>query len=343
MRSSCLPPLRNNPNLNENAPSSILFAQTSFFSGYGGILANIKLPGNAFRKTGPQSSKQEEITVENALYDYMPFNARPKLVFPDGARLAFYVGLNIEHFRVDIPEMNSPYVPDPMSYGVRDYGTRVGIWRLMDLFDEVGIRATGIINSDVCIRYPQIIEAGVERDWAWIAHGQTNSIRQSGMDLAEETAFLADMMSTLDTSLPSRPSGWLGPGLSETFETPRLLKEYGFTYLLDWCCDDQPFALNVPGMISVPYSIEVNDISLLKRGTHLGADYERIVMDQFEGLLDDSARTGMVMALPIHTFIVGQPNRFKYLARVLRKICATGGVWVCTSDDIANHYLAGTA
>lgn len=281
--------------------------------------------------------------MDNTLYDYSPFNARPKLEFPDGKRLAFYVGLNIEHFYIDIPGMGSTRIPDPISHGVRDYGTRVGIWRLMELFDEVGVRASGIINSDVCTRYPQIIEAGIERNWAWIAHGQTNSIMQSGMKLEEERTFLNDMISTLDAALPSRPKGWLGPGLTETFETPGLLREFGFTYLLDWCCDDQPFALNVPGMISVPYSIDVNDIALALGGTHTGEEYERIVMDQFEGLLADSADTGMVMALPIHTFIVGQPYRFKYLARVLREICSTEGVWVCTSDDIAEHYLASAS
>jgi peptidoglycan/xylan/chitin deacetylase (PgdA/CDA1 family) len=281
--------------------------------------------------------------MDNTLYDYHPFNARPKLELPDGKKLAFYVGLNIEHFYVDVPGMGGTRIPDPMSLGVRDYGTRVGIWRLFDLFDEVGLRGSAITNSDVCTRYPQIVEAGIERNWAWIAHGQTNSIMQSGMKEEQERAVLADMISVFDDSLPARPKGWLGPGLTETFATPKLLRELDFTYLLDWCCDDQPFPLNIPGMISVPYSIEVNDIALLHGGTHTGLDYERIVMDQFEGLLADGDKTGMVMALPIHTFIVGQPTRFKYLARVLREICANKDVWVCTSDDIAEHYLATVA
>lgn len=285
--------------------------------------------------------------MDNSLYSYSPLPSRPPLEFPDEAKIAFYIGLNIEHFHVDLPATSSvpltaPYSPDPLNFGWRDYGTRVGIWRLIDLFDEVGVRASAITNSQVCTHYPQIVEAGVERDWAWIAHGQTNSTLQVNMDRETETDFLAEMVRTLDAALPSQPKGWLGPALTETFATPELLRDLGFTYLLDWCCDDQPFPLNVPGMISVPYSLDVNDIGMFVGHSLSGADYERIVLDQFEQLLADSASAARVMALPIHPFVVGQPFRFKYFARVLREIAASGEVWLTTSDEIAAHYLATT-
>ncbi|MBO0728388.1 MAG: polysaccharide deacetylase family protein [Acidimicrobiaceae bacterium] len=278
--------------------------------------------------------------MDNDLYNYQPITEREPFVLPNGKRLAFYVGLNIEHFHVDVPS-RSPYAPDPMSLGQRDYGTRIGIWRLFDLFDEVGVRASAITNSEVCTHYPQIVTAGVARDWAWIAHGQTNSKMESGMHLEEEEPYLKEMIATFDATLPARPKGWLGPGLSETFETPRILRDYGFTYLLDWCCDDQPFSLAKHGLVSVPYSLEVNDISMWMKSVLTGPDYERMVLDQFEVLLEDAQRTGMVMALPIHTFVVGQPHLFKYLRRVLREICAHPDVWLCTSDDIASHYAEG--
>jgi hypothetical protein len=217
----------------------------------------------------------------------------------------------------------------------------------MDLFDDIGIRATGIINSEVCTAYPQIIEAGIERNWAWVAHGKTNSIFQATMaekGRGEEEQFLKEMFATLDASLPARPRGWLGPGLSETFATPQLLANSGIKYLLDWCADDQPFPLSIPGMLSVPYSLDVNDFVLFMSTPGLsGPDYERIVLDQFEQLLEDSATTGRVLALPLHTFITGQPFRTKYLARVLRTIASTPEVWLCTSDDIAEHYIASAA
>ena len=278
--------------------------------------------------------------MENELYNYSPITERPKLAFPNGKKLAFYVGLNIEHFYVD-RSSRTQFAPDPMTHGQRDYGTRVGIWRLFDLFDEVGLRASAITNSNVCTRYPQIIQAGVERDWAWIAHGQTNSIMQSDMTRDEEEKFLNEMIAEFDAALPTRPKGWLGPGLTETFATPELLRDFGFTYLLDWCCDDQPFDLNIPGMISVPYSLEVNDISMWMKTTLSGPDYERAALDQFEVLMNDANERAVVMALPLHTFVVGQPYLFKYLARVIREICSNNDVWLCTSDDIAASYLAG--
>jgi peptidoglycan/xylan/chitin deacetylase (PgdA/CDA1 family) len=282
--------------------------------------------------------------MRQELYDHSPIVNRAPLSFPGGARLAFYVGLNIESFRPDLP-IGTPGgpVPDPLAYGWRDYGNRVGIWRLMDVFDEVGVPVTGIVNSDVCTAFPEIIEAGVARRWAWAAHGQSNSTFLSGMTPDEEREHLDAMLAVLDAALPARPRGWLGPGLTETRNTPRLLAEAGFTHLLDWCCDDQPFPLTVPGLLSVPYSLEVNDYLMFMTGPGLtGADYERVVLDQFEQLLSDSVTAGRVMALPLHTFVMGQPHRTKYLARVLRTIASTPEVWLCTSDDLAEHYRTVT-
>jgi allantoinase len=278
--------------------------------------------------------------VKNELYDYSPLPSRPRLEFPDGARLAFYIGLNIEHFRVDVPfPTGLGTVPDPLSYGWRDYGNRVGIWRLMEIFDDLGMRATGIVNSEVCTEYPQIIEAGVERGWSWAAHGQTNSILPAGMDDGEEQSALDQMFATFDASLPFRPRGWLGPALNETFATPRKLADAGVTYLLDWCADDQPFHLNVPGLLSVPYSIDVNDYVLYVGNPGItGQDYERIVLDQFAQLLEDSAQTGRVLGLPLHTFLTGQPYRARALKRVLSEIASADEVWLCTADDIAEHF-----
>jgi peptidoglycan/xylan/chitin deacetylase (PgdA/CDA1 family) len=261
--------------------------------------------------------------------------------FPEGKRLAFYLGLNIEHFRMDLPFATGiGTVPDPLSYGWRDYGNRVGIWRLMDIFDDAGMRATGIINSEVCTEYPQIVQAGVERGWSWAAHGQTNSILPAGMDDAEEQAALDEMFATLDAAMPSRPRGWLGPALSETFATPQKLADAGVTYLLDWCADDQPFHTNIPGLISVPYSIDVNDYVLYVNNPGVtGQDYERIVLDQFAQLLEESEGTGRVLGLPLHTFLTGQPFRARALKRVLAEITSADEVWLCTADEIAEHFL----
>ena len=281
--------------------------------------------------------------MSHRLYDYSPIVEREPPSFPDGARIAFYVGLNIEHYRVGMPSTslqpsNGSFIPDPLNYGWRDYGPRVGIWRMIELFDEVGIRPSAIVNSDVCRAYPQIVRAGIDREWDWVAHGQSNSILQNHLAPGSEAAYLDEMLHVFDSELPRRPTGWLGPALTETFLTPGLLRERSFTYLLDWCCDDQPFDLNVEGLVSVPYSLEINDIPLFVGKNTTGSMYTEIVLGQLEQLLQEG---GAVMALPVHPFVVGQPFRFKYFAEVIRQVAATPEVWLTTSTEIADRYLAG--
>jgi peptidoglycan/xylan/chitin deacetylase (PgdA/CDA1 family) len=287
-------------------------------------------------------------TDPGAPYEHSPIVARPPLHWPGGARVAFYLGLNVEAFSVDRPgtsisAVTRGLVPDPMNYGWRDYGVRVGIWRMIELLDRLGIVPSVVIDSVACHRYPEIVQAGRERDWAWVAHGRFNAdVMNAFDDPAAERAYLAEMVAELDAALPSRPRGWLGPALTESFATPALLRELGFTYLLDWCCDDQPFPLTVPGMISVPYAVELNDILLFLGRSLSGEDFVTMVLDQLEQLLADASEgRGRVMALAVHPFIVGQPFRHKYLERLLERIASTDGVWLTTSDAIAHQYLQG--
>lgn len=283
--------------------------------------------------------------MDNALYDYSPIVDREPIQWPGGARVAFYVGLNIEHFPVDAPatslnEATAGLVPDPLNYGWRDYGPRVGIWRIAEILDRHGIRASALVNSAVCERYPQIIAAGQQRDWAWLAHGRDNATVQSAVE--DERAYLTDVVATIEKATGQRPRGWLGPALSETFDTPAILAELGLTYLLDWTADDQPFRLNVLGMVSVPYSVELNDLGLFTMNSFTGPEFVQIVTDQFDQLYADSARSGRVMALALHPFVTGQPYRAKYLDQALDYIAGHHGVWLTTSDEIAEHYAATT-
>jgi peptidoglycan/xylan/chitin deacetylase (PgdA/CDA1 family) len=283
--------------------------------------------------------------MDNQLYDYSPIVSRPKLTWPNGARVAFYVGLNIEHYQVDKPSTSifggtAMLKPDPLNYGWRDYGVRVGIWRMMEALDKHNIRASVLLNSAVCKHYPQIIEAGKQRNWVWLAHGQDNSTFEAGMSADEERKYLKEVVDAIAAATGHSIKGWLGPALTETFETPRLLRELGLTYVLDWCADDQPFPLNVPGMISVPYSIEINDVSLFVGKSLSGEAFYQIVVDQFDQLYKDGAQSGRVMALCLHPFIVNAPFRHKYLEKALAYIAGHDGVWLTTSDEIAAHYIA---
>ncbi|MFD7663580.1 polysaccharide deacetylase family protein [Streptomyces sp. NPDC059788] len=286
--------------------------------------------------------------MDNELFDYSPIVEREPIHWPDGARVAFYVGLNVEHYRIDRPSTSifpgtAGLAPDPLNYGWRDYGPRVGIWRLIESLDRHGLRASVMLNSEVTRHYPQIVEAGRRRGWAWIAHGRDNSTFQADMAVDEERAFLTEVVATIEKATGRRPRGWLGPALTETFRTPRLLAELGLDYVLDWANDDQPYRLNVPGMLSVPYSIEVNDISLFVGKSLSGPDFVRIVKDQLDQLYADSEHSGRVMSLVLHPFVVNQPFRHKYLDQALEHIANHPGVWLTTSDEIAGHYARTTA
>ncbi|SDY16270.1 Peptidoglycan/xylan/chitin deacetylase, PgdA/CDA1 family [Amycolatopsis xylanica] len=276
------------------------------------------------------------------LFDYSPITERPPISWPGGARVAVYIGLNVEHFLIDRASTSiwpgtADLVPDALNHGWRDYGARVGIWRTMRSLDRHCIRASVLLNSAVAEHYPQIIAAGLERDWAWLAHGRTNSILQAGMTLDEERAFLTDVVETITAATGRRPQGWMGPGLTETFNTPSLLAELGLGYVLDWTNDDQPYALKVPGMLSVPYSVELNDLLVFGKG-FTGPEFLQLVKDQYEQLSADSEHSGRVMALALHPFVIGQPFRHKYLDQALEYLASRPDVWLTTSDEIAGHY-----
>ncbi|NGN62762.1 polysaccharide deacetylase family protein [Streptomyces sp. A7024] len=281
---------------------------------------------------------------DNELYDYSPITERAPFSWPGDARVAFYVGLNIEHFRLGTPstslnEATAALVPDPLNHGWREYGVRVGIWRVMQALDRHGVRASALLNSAVCEHYPQIIEAGLARDWAWLAHGRDNSTLQAGMAEDDERAYLTDVVETIEKATGRRPRGWLGPALTETFRTPALLAELGLEYVLDWTNDDQPYPLNVPGMLSVPYSVELNDLGLFTMHGMTGPDFVQLVKDQVDQLYADSAVSGRVLALALHPFVIGQPFRTKYLEQALDYVTNHPGVWSATSDEIVEHYL----
>lgn len=283
--------------------------------------------------------------IENTLYDYWPISARPRLRLPGGARVGFWIGLNIEHFRLDraatsILSWTESHVPDPLNYGWRDYGVRVGIWRMVELLDRLGLRPSVLLNADVCAKYPEIIEAGRERQWGWLAHGKTNSVPQQGMTADEERVFLREILDTIESSTGRRPRGWLGPAMSETFETPHLLAELGVDYLLDWCNDDQPYPMNPRSgrLISVPYAVEINDIiQFLARGV-TPADFASMMIDQFETLYEEGAENGRIMAVSLHPFLINQPHRHRHLARALEHITRRDDVWLPTADEIAAWY-----
>ncbi len=280
--------------------------------------------------------------MENRRYDYSPIINRKKIQWPNGARIALWVCPNVEYFHIDkvIPGTPGSHLPDIQGYTLRDYGSRVGVFRLMDVLDKYGIRGSVLLNADVCERHPAIIEEGKKREWEWLGHGLTNNMRMSDCPQEEERKIIRQVKETITAAVGSAPKGWLGPGLVETFHTPDHLAAEGFEYLCDWGCDDQPIPMRVRSgrMILVPYQQGINDIGTLLHFHHTPEQYFRMVSDQFDTLYREGAESGRVMAIPLHPFVIGLPFRIKYLDKALEYICSHKGVWRATGWEIADWY-----
>jgi len=277
--------------------------------------------------------------MENERYAYSPIVEREPIKWPNGARVAFWIGPNIEHFRID-GRFEGRGVPDVSAFASRDYGNRVGVWRFMDTFDKYGIRASVLLNSDVCIYHPQVIKAGVERNWEWLGHGISNSEPLIGMDDETQQKVIREVVDTITEHTGKPPRGWLGPGLGETFNTLDFLAEAGIEYICDWVADDQPFRMRVKSgrMIGVPYSTEYNDIPLFLRKAYTPEQVHRMACDEFDILYQEGAQSGRVMALALHPFITGHPHRMKWFEETVKYITSHDQVWVTTAGEIADWY-----
>lgn len=271
---------------------------------------------------------------------------RPRLRWPKGARVALWVQVNLEHFEYDQPGTvlppvrQTPMIPDVKNAGWRDYGARVGIFRLMEVLDRHGIRASAPTNAQVCTYYPEVIRETQRRNWELMGHGLTNARTLNGLSEAQERAVLRESMAALSEAMGRPPKGWLGPGLAENFGTLDLLAEEGFEYVADWCNDDQPYPIEVPTgrLVGVPYSLEINDFYAFLGA---GLDPERFygtMRDQFDVLYAEGEQTGRIYGLCLHPFVAGQAFRAKWVDKGLEYILGHEGVWAATAEEIANYY-----
>ncbi len=283
--------------------------------------------------------------MDNTRYNYSPIVDRESLRFPDGARIAVWVIPNIEHFHIDKPAASiAPFtaqmVPDVLNFAWRDFGARVGVWRMIDVMQRYDIRGTAAVNSEVCLHYPRIIEATRELNWDYMGHGQTNSVLIHQQSEDEERELIRSVLDTLETHTGRRPRGWLSPSLTESPRTPDLLAEEGVEYLADWANDEQPYVLNVRSgsLISVPYSIEINDITVFLGYYGTGEDFYRRIVDQFDVLYEDGAVSGRVMAISLHPFLIGHGFRSRYLDKALQHVRAREEVWLTTGTEISDWY-----
>jgi peptidoglycan/xylan/chitin deacetylase (PgdA/CDA1 family) len=283
--------------------------------------------------------------MTNPFYSYSAIVDRPVRPLPDDNRIAVWVGLNVEHYEYGRPALSlAPFTagltPDPLNFGWREYGPRVGIWRMIEMFDELGIQPSPILNSDVIEQHPAIIEAGIARGWDWIAHGRNNSTWQVGMEREAELAYVAEVADLIEGATGKRPRGWLGPSLTAGPETNGILAELGFGYCLDWGIDDEPVAFDVASgsLLALPYSTEVNDIPFYAIQGQSGAAFRQALIDQFDQLYAEGATRPRVMGFGLHPFLSGQPYRIRYVREALQHMAEHDGVWFASADQIAAWY-----
>lgn len=283
-------------------------------------------------------------------FPYVPINQRPKLTWPGNARVAVWVIPNIEFFPLTHGLAGHAFeakgkAPTVRPWGQRDYGNRVGIWRIMDVMSKLGIRASATLNSDVCLHHPQIVKAGVELGWEFLGHNETNTRRLTEMDPETELKTIRNCVAQIAETAGKRPVGWLGAALAETWHTLDYLIDEGFEYVADWVNDDQPYMMTVNDrkIVSVPYSYEVNDSPFIYYRNGSIDDFEALIRKQFDVLYEEGAQNGRVMAICLHPFIIGVPHRIKGLESALRYIKSHDQVWFATGSEIARHYVQSGA
>ncbi len=279
--------------------------------------------------------------------DYSPIIDRPIIKWPNGARVALWISPNVEHYEympdddaARTPWPRTPF-PDVQQYSYRDYGNRVGFWRMLETLDKYNIRSCVSLNVAVLEHFPEIRDAMVERNYDYMSHGIYNTRYLYTYTEEQEREFYRDTIETLKLHTGKQLKGMLGPAISGTERTPDLMAEAGLIYHTDWMHDDQPVPIKVKSgkLISVPYSIELNDSSLLRDNHYEGDYFARICKAQFDQLYKEGAESGRVMCIALHPFLIGQPHRIKYLDEILSHIMSHDGVWQTTADEIADYYI----
>jgi peptidoglycan/xylan/chitin deacetylase (PgdA/CDA1 family) len=275
-------------------------------------------------------------------YGYVPLAERAAYAWPGGRRLAFLVTTNIEWFAFGAGLGNDPAkAGEPQThrnYAWRDYGNRVGIWRLFDLLDELKLPAGHCANSLLYDYAPQITDAIRRRGDEVIAHGRTNAENLRALWQRDEERLLREVTETLARHEGRAPKGWFGPGAYETAHTPDLLQELGYRYLMDWPMDDQPVWLRTRAgrILCVPYPIETDDAQGIIHRRWSAATFADAVVDQFDEMLAQSERHALVMNVSVHPYVFGQPFRLRRLRRALEHCIGHASVWYCRPGDIAD-------
>ena len=277
-------------------------------------------------------------------YRYSSIVSRPDYTWPGGRRLAVYIAVNIEAFGYGVGKGAAIAPPDQAQshsiFSWRDYGNRVGVWRFFDLFDALGLPAEAQMNVEIYTHCPDIPERIRKRGDEILGHGVTNSEEQGHLGEAAERELIARVTSTIERHEGARPAGWMSPWLSNSGVTLDLLREAGYRYVMDWTMDDQPVWLRTRKgrILSIPYPIEVNDTRGIIWYHHTSQEFADMITDQFDEMLEQSARQPLVCPISLHPFVFGRPYRIRRLRRALQHILGhRDRVWITRPRDICAH------
>ncbi|MET0165846.1 MAG: polysaccharide deacetylase family protein [Vicinamibacterales bacterium] len=283
-------------------------------------------------------------------HERIPYSAisnRAPLRLPGGARLVVWVIVNVEEWNpreslprtvLSPPAGGSP-LPDIPNWAWHEYGNRVGFWRMLKMFDQLKMPAVLAINGSAIETYEPVARAALERGWEFIGHGFTQKNMQKVPDERADIRRTTDVIRAFTGRVPR---GWLGPGLTETWDTPDILAEEGYQYVCDWVLDDQPMMLKTRTgpLVSVPYTQECNDVAMMLIQHHAAAEYRNRAIDQFEQLYSDAEDSARVMAIVVHPYIMGAPHRMRYFREALEHIRSRPGVLFWTGEQISEWYLS---
>jgi allantoinase len=278
---------------------------------------------------------------------YSAIADRSPLRLPNGARMAVWVIVNVEEWdptqtmprTVLTPPAGSAPMPDIPNWAWHEYGNRVGFWRILKVFDEFAIPGVLAINGSALAAYKPIVETAAARRWEFMGHGFTQRNMQK---VEDERADIRKTRVVIEQATGKAPRGWLGPGLTETWETPDILKEEGYDYVADWVLDDQPVRLKTrtQPIVNIPYTQECNDVAMMLIQHHPASEYFHRAVDQFEQIYADAEGSARVMALVLHPYIMGAPHRLKYFRRAIEVMRQKPGVLFWTGEQILDWFAA---
>ena len=319
-------------------------AKGLLLAGAAGIAASELASGAVRAQTAPRPIRRSDRYDDSFIFERKPFK------WPGNNTLAVWFAPNVEVWHYDsavgtgITPNLANRVPDVFNYAWREYGIRVGLWCLADVFDEAGVKATVALNAQVCDVYPKAMDEMKRRGWEFMGHGTTNSTNLAAFDQQpdQERDAIRNILRTIEQASGKRPRGWLGSGLVETYNTLDILAAEGVNYCGDWNNDDQPVPMKVKSgkMFGIPYCNEINDLGVYLRRNWTGEQYLLSVIDQFDTLYSDSRKQPRVLGVPLHPMISGQPLRIKYLQRAIAHMKEHQGVWFATGSEIIDAYQA---